>query len=137
MASVDKVILFLGQTFTGHTHDYTMLKHEFPPDKPWFDELTLMVDLGYQGIRSDYGSETIQLPHKKPRRSKRHPVTALSDEQKRDNRALSQIRILVEHAICGLKRYNILVHRFRNHTPSLGDHVAAIAAALWNFNLSY
>jgi hypothetical protein len=26
ISSVDKMILFLGRTFAGHTHDYTMLK---------------------------------------------------------------------------------------------------------------
>jgi hypothetical protein len=28
---------------------------------------------------------------------------------------LSQVRIWIEHAIGGIKRYNILVDRFRNH----------------------
>jgi len=137
MTTLDKTILFLGQTFSGHTHDYTMLKQEFPPEMTWFILLQVLVDLGYQGILSDYIGDEIQIPHKKPRKSKKKPVTSLTDEQKAENRALSSIRILVENAIGGLKRYNILVHRFRNHRNNFDDDVITIAAGLWNFNLCY
>lgn len=132
-----QIILFVGLTFSGHTHDYKMLKEEFPPEEAWFEFLEVLVDLGYQGILTDYVGEGIQVPHKKPRKSKKNPVTSLTDEQKADNRALSKIRIFVENAICGLKRYNILVHRFRNHKESFDDDVIGIAAGFWNFNLNY
>ncbi len=137
ISTLDKTIFFLGKTFAGHVHDYTMLKEEFPPQEEWFELLQLFVDLGYQGVCSDYAGDGIHIPHKKPRKSKTTPVTTLSDEQKAENQAMSKIRIVVENAICGLKRYNILVHRFRNHKQSFGDRVIAIAAALWNFNLAY
>ena len=102
----------------------------------WFDELNVLVDSGYQGIRSDY-DESIALPCKKPRKSKKNPDPKLSDEQKAYNTALSSIRIYVENAIGGAKRYNILVHSFRNHLKDFDDTVIGIAAALWNFNLYY
>ena len=137
IATLDKMILFLGQTFAGHVHDYTMLKEEFPPEEAWFEFLQVLVDLGYQGILNDYVGEEIHLPHKKPRKSKKNPVTSLTVEQKAENQALSKIRIFVENAIGGLKRYNILVHRFRNHKKAFDDDVIGIAAGLWNFNLSY
>jgi len=137
MSTLDKVILFVGKTFAGHTHDYTMLKEEFPPEKAWFEFLQVLVDLGYQGILTDYVGNEIQVPHKKPRKSKKNPATSLSAEQTAENQALSKIRIFVENAICGLKRYNILVHRFRNHKKSFDDDVIGIAAGLWNFNLNY
>lgn len=131
------MILFLGKTFAGHVHDYTMLKEEFPPEMPWFECLKVLADLGYQGIVKEYLGDEIQLPHKKTRKSKQNPAPTLTDQQKADNLALSKIRVLVENAICGLKRYNILVHRFRNHKESFEDDVIEIAAALWNFNLTY
>lgn len=137
MSTLDKAIFFLGGTFSGRMHDYTMLKEEFPPEKAWFQFVEVLADLGYQGIVSDYIGENIRIPHKKPRKSKKNPNPSLSDEQKRENRALSRIRILVENAICGLKRYNILVHRFRNHRKNFDDDAVGIAAALWNFNLRY
>jgi len=137
ISTLDKAIFFLGGTFSGHTHDYTMLKEEFPPEKAWFQFLQVPADLGYQGIVSDYSGENIGIPHKKSRKSKKNPITSLSDEQKAENRALSKIRILVENAIRGLKRYNILVHRFRSHRKKFDDDAVGIAAGLWNFNLSY
>lgn len=137
MSALDKTILFLGRTFSGNTHDYAMLKEEFPPDEAWFQLVQVTADLGYQGIVSDYSGEHIKIPHKKPRKSKKNPNPSLSDEQKRENCALRKIRIFVENAICGLKRYNILVHRFRNHRKNFEDDAVGIAAALWNFNLRY
>lgn len=137
MSTVAKVILYLGQTFTGRNHDYSMLKQEFPPDQDWFVDLDVLVDLAYLGMPTAYRSESIQLPHKKPRKSKQHPVTQLTDEQKAEHRALSQIRIFVENAIGGIKRYNILVHRFRNHKSGFEDDVIGICAGLWNFSLAY
>ena len=137
IATLSKMIVFLGHTFAGHTHDYTMLKEEFPPDQAWFALLEVLIDFGYQGIAKEYEGHAIRLPHKKPPKSKKNPHTSLTDEQKAENRALSQVRILVENAICGLKRYNILVHRFRNHKESFDDDVIGIAAGLWNFILSY
>ncbi|MCI5164673.1 MAG: transposase family protein [Candidatus Electrothrix sp. GM3_4] len=47
MSTLDKTIFFLGGTFSGHTHDYTMLKEEFPPGKAWFKFLQVLADLGY------------------------------------------------------------------------------------------
>lgn len=65
------MILFLGKTFAGHTHDYKMLKEEFPPEQAWFELIRVLVDLGYQGIVKEYVGDEIHLPHKKPRKSKK------------------------------------------------------------------
>ena len=137
MSLTDKFIVFLGRTFTGHNHDYSMLKQELPPDLDWFIDLGVLVDLGYQGIQSDYNGEQIALPQKKPRKSKKNPNPQLTDEEKASNTALSQVRIFVEHAIGGIKRYNILVHGFRNQKDSFEDDVIGICAGLWNLSLSY
>jgi len=61
----------------------------------------------------------------------------LSDDQKAANTALSPVRIFIEHAIGGMKRYNILVNKFRNRKADFEDHVIGICAGLWNFALSY
>jgi DDE superfamily endonuclease len=114
-----------------------MLKQEFPPELDWFTDINVRVDLGYLGIRSDSRGERIAIPIKKPRKSKKHPNPQLSEEQKATNKALSQIRIFIEHAIGGMKRYNILVHVFRNRTADFEDDAVGICAGLWNFALSY
>ena len=131
------MILFVGQTFSGHHHDYAMLKAEFPPDYDWFAALKVLVDLGYLGIRTDYAGTELLLPHKKPHKSQHNPPPTLAADQKADNRAISHVRIAIEHAIAGIKRYNILVHRFRNRRANFHDEVIALCAGLWNFALIY
>jgi len=135
MSTVTKWIVFLGLTFAGREHDYTMLKTEFPPEQPWFEYLHILLDLGYQGILNDYIGENIEIPHKKPRKSQKNPSPELTSEQKAENRAVSRIRIFVENAIAGIKRFNILVHAFRNHKVDMEDDVIALGAGLWNFLL--
>src|SRR5215472_5477722 len=82
MSLPNKLIVFLGRTFSGHNHDYLMLKQEFPPALDWFIDINVRVDLGYLGIRSDYRDDCIDIPTKKPRKSKKNPNPQLSDEQK-------------------------------------------------------
>ena len=137
MSLPDKFIVFLGRTFSGHNHDYSMLKKELPPDVDWFTDINVLVDLGYLGMQSDYCGDQIEVPHKKPRKSKKHPSPRLSEEQKATNKVLSQVRIFVEHAIGGMKRYNILVHTFRNRIEHFEDDVIGVCAGLWNLVLSY
>lgn len=137
ISTTTKEVFFVGKTFTGHHHDYTMFKTEFDPQQEWFKNLTIYVDLGYQGIKNDYSQGDIQIPIKKPRRSKANPSPSLTPEEKAFNQSVSKARIVVENAICGMKRYNILVDRFRNHCKSFENSVIAIVAALWNFNLNY
>lgn len=137
MSLPDKFIVFLGRTLSGHHHDDSMLKQEFPPDRDWFADINVLVDLGYLGMQSDYRGDQIDVPHKKPRTSQKNPSPQLSDDQKAANTALSQIRIFVEHAIGGMKRTNIFVHSFRNHKENFEDDVIGICAGLWNLVLSY
>ena len=73
MSLPDKFIVFLGRTLSGHHHDYNMMMQELAPDGDWFTDINVLVDLGYLGIQSDYRGEQIEVPHKKPRTSKRHP----------------------------------------------------------------
>lgn len=136
ISTLEKRIFFLGYTFSGHHHDYTMLKAEFPPEHSWFAEIIVLLDLGYLGIRSDYVGKQIQIPHRKPRKSKKHPAIELTSEQKTENQALSRVRILVENAIAGIKRFNILVHAFRNRKLGFDDNVIVLTAGLWNFLLA-
>ena len=70
-------------------------------------------------------------------RVKRTRNPQLSDAQKAANTALSQVRIFIEHAIGGMKRYNILVHSFRNRIEHFEDDAIGICAGLWNLVLSY
>jgi hypothetical protein len=78
MSLPNKLIVFLGRTFSGHNHDYSMLKQELPPDLDWFTDINVLVDLGYLGIQSDYRGDQIEIPAKKPRTSKKNPSPQLN-----------------------------------------------------------
>ena len=137
MARPDKWMIFLGRTFSGHKHDYLMLQQEFPPEVDWFTDLHVRVALGYLGMQSDDRGEQIAIPTRKPRKSQKTPNPQLSEEQKAANTALSRMRIFIEHAIGGMKRFTILVHTFRNRIEHFEDDVIGICAGLWNLVLSY
>ena len=136
-------ILFFGLTVAGSVHDYGRFKEEFPLPQgaekvelaAWFEDFVLWLDLGYQGVQKAYAAKTVNLPHKKPRKSKRNPHPALTKEQKAENQEISRVRVVVEQAIGGLKRVGILVQRFRNHIKDFVDEVGIIGAGLWNWKL--
>lgn len=134
-------ILFLGYTVAGSIHDYTLFKQEFPVDGSkeeeiqWFEDFAIWLDLGYQGVKNLYKADEINIPNKKPRKSINNPSPSLTQEQKDQNRIISQMRVVVEHAIGGFKRFNILVQRFRNHLDGFVDIAVLLAAGLWNWKL--
>jgi hypothetical protein len=141
IATRKKWILFLGYTVAGSIHDYTQFKEEFPVDgQPesvvkWFEAFVLWLDLGYFGTQKTYEAKDVNMPHKKPRTSKNNPSPTLTEEQKMENREISRVRVIVEHAIRGLKRFNIVIHRFRNRLDDFVDTAALLAAGLWNWKL--
>ena len=136
MSSVEKVMVFVGQTFRGHAHDSTRLKAEFSPDLPWCEAWHVLLDLGYQGIRTDYTGADREIPHKKPRKSKAHSAPQWTEDQQQEHHVRSSIRLCVENALAGLKRYHILVHDFRNKKDQFEDAVSALSAGLWHLTLS-
>lgn len=135
ISDICKTILFLGYTVSGSRHDYGLLKEEFPPSENWFENFNLWVDLGYLGIKKDYKAACINIPHKKPRKSKLNPNPSLTKEQKEENRRISKVRVIVENAIGGMKRFVILTARFRNKIIGFVDDAAILAAGLWNLKL--
>ena len=76
-----------------------MLKTEFDANLGLLDLFALLADLGYLGLVNDYGVAPQSLSHRKPRRSKKHPVTALTEAQQADNRAHARRRVKVGHAL--------------------------------------
>jgi len=141
IATLRKWILFLGDSVAGSIHDYTQFKKEFPVDEQtddlvkWFEDFVLWLDLGYLGTQKTYEAKAVNMPHKKPRKSKNNPSPDLTAEQKAENREISRIRVIVEQAISGLKRFNIVTHRFRNHLEGFVDTAALLAVGLWNWKL--
>jgi len=131
LTTLDKRIKYLSYAYHGSCHDFSILKMELPPEKGnWFSKNTVHVDLGYQGIDKKYVCLKLSIPVKKPKGKE------LTKKQKKANRKKSQLRILVENAIGGMKRYRFLSDRLRCHSISLYNKIAGVAAGLWNFVLT-
>lgn len=118
-------VVFLSDTFEGKKHDKAICDEEdyqFPlGSKLW-------QDTGFQGYQPE-GVTTMQ-PKKKPRKQE------LTEAEKQRNREISSQRVEVEHQIGGIKRCNIVTHKFRNRVAHYVDDVMETACGLHNFRLS-
>jgi hypothetical protein len=76
--------------------------------------------------------QLIEISHKKPRKSKKNAHPALTAAQRAANHAVRYVRMFIEHAIGGMKRFNILVQRFHNRKEDLEDGSVGLCAGLRN-----
>jgi hypothetical protein len=91
-------------------------------------EVSAMADTGFQGANKDH--KNILIPKK---RTKNNPLTY---EDKEMNKLISSYRVLVEHAIGGIKRYRCMSEKLRNHKPFIDDTFLLLSAGLWNYHLA-
>src|SRR5215467_11970632 len=75
----DQFLGCLGRTLSGHHHDDRMLQQAFPPELDWFIAINVRVDCGSRGRPSDSKGERMDIPTKKPRKSKKTPNPPWSD----------------------------------------------------------
>lgn len=114
------------------------MKQLFNPELNWFDDIIILLDLGFYGASKEYtNGGNLKLPHKKPRKSKSKPIPHLTNEQKEENKIHAATRVLVEHAIGGMKFLFCLTNRVRNHLDIFKNYFIRLSAALWNFKLQY
>lgn len=131
-------ISMVGPTAAGSRHDYALLKEELDPQQPGLSKVEAWVDLAYQGIKDHYPTfHKIHIPHKKPRKSKANPNPTLTPRQKKENRVISRVRVVVEHLIGDLKSFQILANKFRNHVDNLADQFILLVAGLCNLKNGY
>ena len=119
-------VMYLSDTYEGKIHDKKIADSEgyqFPPGSK------LLYDLGYQGYEPE--GVIIVKPKKTP------PNGELSVEDKVINRAVSSLRVEVEHQIGGVKRCQIVAQKFRNRVVHFVDDVMETACGLHNFRLSH
>lgn len=119
-------ILALSPTCEGKKHDKKLADEAADT---WPDGSVLFQDTGFQGF-GPAGVIIIQ-PQKKPRGQE------LSAVDKANNQAISALRIRVEHAIGGVKRYRIVKDTIRNWKQGFRDQVMATCCALHNFRLQF
>jgi hypothetical protein len=136
VSDFNRKILLLCCVVAGSVHDYALMKKVFKPGLSWFKKVRLWLDLGFLGADKDYKKAKIHLPHKKPRKSKKNPNPSLTAEQKQENRRQAATRVVVEHAIGGMKTFHCLLHRIRNHLDTFVDYFFSLSAGLWNYKIS-
>jgi len=114
---------FISPCYAGSVHD-----------KKIWDELSvqtagqnLLMDLGFIGTEKD--RLDIILPFKKPKNGR------LSLVQKQLNRALSSLRVTIEHAFGGVKRLKIIREKIRLKGVNKRELVMKIAVAFHNFRI--
>jgi hypothetical protein len=91
-------------------------------------EVSVMTDTGFIGEAKVH--KNILIPKK---RTKKNPLTY---EDKEINKLISSYRVIVEHAIGGIKRYRCMSEKLRNHKAFIDDKFILLSAGLWNYHLS-
>ena len=119
-------IRFLSDTVESKKHD-KKLADETQYTLP--DGSKLLQDTGFQGFTLD--NVAILQPKKKPKGK------PLSDLDKLTNSWLSSLRVRIEHAIGGVKRYRIVKDKIRCWKPGFKDAVFETCCGLHNFRLYF
>lgn len=128
MADEKKRILLVSPTKAGRRHDKRLadrihLMQHIPK------EVGVWEDSGFQGAQDLHPNVLVA-----KRGRKNHPLTRA---EKQENHIISSFRIVVEHAIGGMKRYNVMTATLRNKIGIFDDRIAVVTAALWNYHLTY
>jgi hypothetical protein len=114
---------------TGHVngkrHDYDLFKRKHPPIPP---DVEIYADLGYQGMEKDFPEIKSRIPVKKPRGKN------LEKKEKKHNRKLRKERVVVEHVIGKMKKFNIMGTEFRNKVKRYDD-MTSIVSGLVNLRV--
>ena len=121
-----KYIHYMSRTKSGRRHDKRIADKEsifswIPPD------VTVWTDTGFQGAKRQHDNTVMPV-----KATKNHPLT---QEQKENNRMISSIRVVSEHAIGGFKRFRAATDIYRNKLPNLDDLMTEVAIGLWNYHL--
>lgn len=121
-------ILMVSPTKPGRRHDTRLAdKFSFVSGVP--PNVGVFADSGFQGIQHLHPNTVVS-----KRGRKNAPLT---DEECANNHVIAPLRIIVEHAIGGVKRFRILADRLRMKMGILEDKVPLICAGLWNWHLRY
>lgn len=117
-------IILVTPTVKGSMHDKKIydksgLGNSIPND------VTQWVDTGFQGIANQYDVD-VQMPKKNSKNKK------LTFEEKENNKTISGIRIISEHAIGGIKRMRAINDIYRNRKGNTDDKLMIVSAGIWN-----
>ena len=118
----NKQIIGLTSTEGGKHHDKKLIDDA---KIKWRKDNIILGDSGFRAYSPN--EAIVKLPIRKPCKKEFSPL------QKAINKAFSSIRVRVEHAICGIKRCNIVSDVHRSIKLGFDDIVMHIACGLHNF----
>lgn len=127
VADTKKRILVVTKQKSGRRHDKRLADKEsifemIPK------EISVMTDTAFIGEAKVHSN--ILIPKKK---TKKKPLT---EDDKEMNKLISSYRVIVEHAIGGVKRYRCMSEKLRNHKAFIDDTFILLSAGLWNYHLA-
>lgn len=128
VSPISKRILTVSGTVEGTIHDKRLFEED--PLLLHLPEHSIgMGDLGYLGTEDLSPHLKMLLPQKKP------PGRELTDSQKLNNKAISQIRVRVEHPLSYLKHFGILYQKYRGRVTNQQnlDLPIKTIACIYNF----
>ena len=122
--------MLVSNTKNGRIHDKPQLEKEGTLNNI-LKSTNISVDMRFMGIdKLIKNGNKVFMPKKKPK------CGELTPKEKEENKFISSIRIVVEHAIGGIKRFRCLTDVYRSKN-GLYDKFITICAGLWNFHLYF
>lgn len=125
LCTANKRIIWLSQTYNSSIHDKKIVEEQ-PLSLPM--NITIWQDISFLGRKPV--NATVMMPTKKPKGK------LLTYTQKDENRKISNFRIIVKHAIGGVKKYRIVKEQFRCCKFGFDNLVMLIACDLLNFRIT-
>ncbi len=127
VADKKKRVLVLTKQRSGRRHDKRLADKDLIFEQlP--EDVDAYADTAFEGEKRVHAR--MHIPQKKPK------GRLLSEEQKEMNTLISSFRIVVEHAISGIKRYRSVSERMRNKKAFIDDRLLLLATGLWNYHVT-
>lgn len=100
------------ELFNGKAHDLTIFKQTTRVKS----SILILADSGYRGMNKIHPNCKLPIRHKAD-------IDKLSDEQKltrkADNKAITSVRMKIEHIVGRIKRFRIVAEQYRNRLKRL------------------
>lgn len=90
-------------------------------------DVSIMADTAFVG--EEKAHSLIYIPKKKPRGRE------LTLDEKEMNKLISSYRVIVEHAIGGMKRLKCMSEKLRNRKSFIDDTFLLLSAGIWNYHI--
>jgi hypothetical protein len=122
-----KRILYLSPSKSGRRHDKKLGDKMGLSNLP--SEVAVWTDTGFVGIQKYHPNTQI------PKRRRRD--RPLSENDKQENKLISSLRVIGEHAVCGIKRLRSTTDVYRNKRVNFDDTLMLLSAGIWNYHLKF